>query len=84
MPQVVSKEQLRHAMHFKKLYSRYQEVRELIPLGGYQPGNDPEMDQAVLAHPKLVAFLQQEMDELAGWDTVNDQMNQLIQELNLG
>ncbi|AJR07788.1 flagellar protein export ATPase FliI [Photobacterium gaetbulicola] len=84
MPQVVSKEQLGYAMRFKRLYSRYQEVRELIPLGGYQPGNDPEMDQAVMAHPKLVAFLQQAMDEKADWETVNGQMTQLIQELNLG
>ena len=52
--------------------------------GRYQPGNDPEMDQAVMAHPKLVAFLQQEMDEKADWNTVTGQMSQLIEELNLG
>ena len=84
MPQVASKEQLRQAMRFKQLYSRYQEVRELIPLGGYQPGNDPEMDKAVQAHPNLVAFLQQEMDEQADWDTVTGQLSQLMEALKVG
>lgn len=37
MPLVVDKPQVENVMQFKHLYSRYQEVKELIPLGGYQP-----------------------------------------------
>ncbi|MDX9873919.1 MAG: flagellar protein export ATPase FliI [Spongiibacteraceae bacterium] len=63
MPQVVSDEQQALALRFRRLFARYQQVRELLPLGAYQPGHDPEMDEAVNRYPRLAAFLQQGLDE---------------------
>jgi flagellum-specific ATP synthase len=65
MPQVVDKTQLRLATRLRQLYGKYHQVRELLPLGGYQPGADPEMDLAVNLYPKIEAFLRQEVDELS-------------------
>ena len=39
--------------------SRYNEVRDLLPLGGYQAGQDPEMDLAVRVYPEMARFLRQ-------------------------
>src|SRR5690606_9435210 len=39
------------AARFRRLLSRYQTVRELIPLGGYHAGQDPELDLAVKSYP---------------------------------
>jgi len=63
MPQVVAAEQLALATRLRQLSGRYQQVRELLPLGGYQAGLDPEMDEAVRRHPALARFLQQGLQE---------------------
>ncbi|MGL5495675.1 MAG: FliI/YscN family ATPase [Aeromonas sobria] len=51
--------QLALIQQFRRYYSLYQQVRELIPLGGYQVGHDPEMDKAVAIHTQLLQYLQQ-------------------------
>jgi len=45
MPQVVPPEWQALAVNLRQLWGRYQQVRELLPLGGYQPGADPQMDE---------------------------------------
>lgn len=63
MPQVVDKAHLVKAQQLKKYYAKYQQIKELIPLGGYQVGKDVDMDYAVQIYPKIAAFLQQDTDE---------------------
>ncbi|MGF1698138.1 flagellar protein export ATPase FliI [Vibrio lamellibrachiae] len=84
MPLVVSKEQVQDIMQFKQCYGRYQEVKELIPLGGYQPGNDPLMDTAVRVYPNLMNFLQQSQEEASSLDDSTLQLKTLIEEVSNG
>ncbi|ULH04762.1 lateral flagellar FliI-like assembly ATPase LfiI [Aeromonas caviae] len=63
MPQVVSPEWQGLAVNLRQLWGRYQQVRELLPLGGYQPGADPQMDEAVQRYPAIASFLQQGIQE---------------------
>ncbi|WP_264874552.1 flagellar protein export ATPase FliI [Vibrio agarivorans] len=84
MPLVVDKPQVQNVMQFKHLYSRYQEVKELIPLGGYQPGNDEVMDTAVRVYPALMSFLQQSQDEASAFEQSQQQLAQLIGEISNG
>jgi flagellum-specific ATP synthase len=51
------------ANNFRQLYSNYLQVKELLPLGGYQPGQDPELDKSVSMYPQLRAYLQQSANE---------------------
>ncbi len=51
------------ARRFRKLYSTYQANRDLISVGAYRPGNNPELDEAVDFHPRLAEFLQQGVNE---------------------
>ena len=51
------------ARRFRKLYSTYQANRDLISVGAYRPGNNPELDEAVDYYPRLVEFLQQGVNE---------------------
>ncbi|WP_428449273.1 flagellar protein export ATPase FliI [Photobacterium nomapromontoriensis] len=76
MPQVVSPEQLAQAQRTKQLYARYRQVQDLISLGGYQPGQDPQLDLAVRSYPAICQFLQQRMDEKV---TLQDSQMQLLQ-----
>uniref|UniRef100_UPI000D34C0EB flagellar protein export ATPase FliI n=1 Tax=unclassified Variovorax TaxID=663243 RepID=UPI000D34C0EB len=48
---------------FKQMLSRYQRNRDLISVGAYAPGHDPQLDQAIAMYPRIEAFLQQPMDE---------------------
>ncbi|MEG0009475.1 MAG: lateral flagellar FliI-like assembly ATPase LfiI [Aeromonas sp.] len=63
MPQVVPPEWQTLAVNLRQLWGRYQQVRELLPLGGYQPGADPQMDEAVQRYPAIAGFLQQGIHE---------------------
>ena len=44
----------------------YEDMAELIRLGAYKAGTNPEVDNAVMLHPKLETFLAQKKDEQAG------------------
>lgn len=68
MPNLVSKEQAEFARIFKRLYSRYQRSHDLISVGAYVAGNDPELDQAIERYPSLASFLQQDMFQQESYD----------------
>ncbi|MCB1754137.1 MAG: flagellar protein export ATPase FliI [Gammaproteobacteria bacterium] len=63
MNTVSTSEQLRLARRFRQLYSKFQQNRDLINVGVYQRGSDPEIDAAIEAWPRLMAFLRQETNE---------------------
>jgi flagellum-specific ATP synthase len=42
---------------------RYARVRDLLPLGAYVPGGDPESDRAVELYPRIETFLRQGVNE---------------------
>lgn len=51
------------AQQFKKLYSTYEQNRDLISVGAYQKGSDARIDEAIDYHPRLIDFLQQDMNQ---------------------
>ncbi len=63
MPAVVNKEQMQAAQRFRKVYSAYRQQRDLIAVGAYQKGADAQVDQAIAMWPRILKFLQQEVDE---------------------
>ncbi|MES2238435.1 MAG: flagellar protein export ATPase FliI [Pseudomonadota bacterium] len=65
MNNLVPPEHLELARQFKQLYTRYQRARDLLSVGAYAAGTDPLLDRAIAIYPRLEAFLQQSIDELA-------------------
>lgn len=63
MPKCLSAQQNALVVKAKKLISRYEDMEELIKLGAYRKGSDPEVDQAILRYPHLEDFLGQDKDE---------------------
>lgn len=59
MQNIVSEEHLKLMQRFKQLSSRYQQNRDLIAIGAYTAGADPETDMAIERFPHLRAFIQQ-------------------------
>ncbi|SFX22210.1 flagellar protein export ATPase FliI [Marinospirillum alkaliphilum] len=63
MPQIISAEHLSWVYRFKQLYARYQQNRDLINVGAYTRGSDPEIDLAIALMPAMRQFLRQPLDE---------------------
>jgi len=66
MHNVTDQRQLQLARTLKALYSRYQRNRDLVAVGAYVAGADPQTDLAIRLYPQVAAFLQQDMREGAG------------------
>ena len=63
MPHCLTQEQNKLVTKAKKLISRYEDMEELIKLGAYRKGSDPEVDEAILRYPNLEKFLSQDKEE---------------------
>jgi len=59
MNQVVPDSQQQLASRFRQVYATYQENRDLLAVGAYQPGNNAQLDEAVALWPSIVEFLRQ-------------------------
>lgn len=81
MPAVASREHLRAAQRFRQVYSAYRQQRDLIAVGAYQKGSDPQVDQAIEMWPQLREFLQQEVDEPMGLATAVEKLDELVAEV---
>lgn len=47
----------------RRLISSYENMAELIKLGAYRRGSDPEIDEAIRLYPALEAFMTQQKDD---------------------
>lgn len=63
MQNIVAEDHVKMMQRFKQLLSRYQQNRDLISIGAYTPGADPETDMAIERFPHLRAFIQQGLRE---------------------
>ena len=63
MPDIVEAEHLQMARDLRRLYSTYQQNKDLISVGAYRMGSDLRIDQAIAKNPAIMTFLQQSMDE---------------------
>ncbi len=75
MTAIAPREQLDAARRTRQLLARLSKARDLIQIGAYAPGHDPELDAAVRLRPALDALLQQDMHERA---TLADSRTQLL------
>jgi len=78
MPQVVADDHVSQAQRFKQLYSRYQQARDLISVGAYQKGSDPETDLAIERMPAMRSFLQQGLNESAPFKDARRALTDII------
>jgi flagellum-specific ATP synthase len=74
MPAVTSREHILMAATARKHLATYEKARDLVNIGAYVSGSDPEIDQALQVLPALTAFLQQENKEVSPFE---DTLNQL-------
>nr|WP_241503692.1 flagellar protein export ATPase FliI [Ferruginivarius sediminum] len=66
MPACNSKAENELITQARRLLSTYEDMGELIRIGAYKAGSDPQVDQAIHYNPRLEAFLGQDKSERAG------------------
>lgn len=68
MSEITPNRQQLAAIRFRRLMSLYLENRDLMLMGGYQVGQDPELDEAVALWPKITNFIKQAPNQSASFD----------------
>lgn len=60
------------ARRLKRLLATYQQAEDLLAIGAYKPGGQPELDEAVQLYPAIRQFLVQERDAPAPFDETRE------------
>lgn len=78
MHAIVDKQQFKFVHKFKQLFSSYQRNRDLVAVGAYSAGNDPQIDMAIEKYPFLEAYLRQDIDENVSSEEAQSQLTKLF------
>jgi len=74
--------QLDQVQHLRRLMSAFDEARDLVEIGAYRPGADPDVDEYLARRADITAFLQQDMlqvaDSAESWAQLDALLNRPI------
>jgi flagellum-specific ATP synthase len=80
MPGCNSEEENTLVLHARRLMAAYANMEELIRLGAYRVGSDPEVDEAIRYHDALEGFLRQDKDAGCSMSEGYDQLAGILME----
>jgi flagellum-specific ATP synthase len=75
---ITTAEQRSDAAELRRLMAAHRDVRELVEIGAYVPGTNPDADRATAIWPQITAFLRQGLDEKAAAADSWQALRQLI------
>ena len=80
MPDIVSQSHFQRAMIFNEIIATYNEAEDLINIGAYSKGSNPQVDHALSKINSLMTFLKQDMYEKTIFESSIQRLNELIEE----
>ena len=78
MPAVASPEHGAAASRLRALLAAHERVRDLVALGAYRSGSDPEADRALARLPEIEAFLRQGVEERVAFEETVARLQELV------
>jgi len=81
MSSVVSQEHASAALRIKALLAAYRRASDLIAIGAYKDGSDPEVDKAIRFKSKIDAFMRQGVEEGISLDESVRALANLVREI---
>ena len=78
MDEIADGKHIEAARMFRRLVSLYLENRDLILMGGYPPGQDPDLDMAVNLWPQLMELIRQNGAEKAAFGASRNALVSLL------
>ena len=79
MPKVTSKEHQASAARARRHLAVYEKARDLINIGAYVSGSDPDIDLAIKTNPALTDFLQQDQNDHSSYEDTTTILNEVTQ-----
>jgi flagellum-specific ATP synthase len=83
MTDIVEEQHLQHAQDITRLIAIYRDIEDLVNIGAYAVGSNPEHDLAVQSNDVINNFLQQEMHDGVGYAQAVNQLKELISQIQL-
>ena len=68
MPMVCSADQMEQARDIRETLATYHDIEDLVSIGAYKRGAQPQTDRALDLHAPILKFLKQRKDEASTWD----------------
>ena len=78
MPDIIGEDHRLRAMEFNEILSSYNEAEDLINIGAYVKGSNPQIDHALSKIQSLRIFLKQDMMEKAKFDQTVTRLKKII------
>ncbi|MCK4711218.1 MAG: hypothetical protein KAU21_21585, partial [Gammaproteobacteria bacterium] len=82
MSAVVSNDHLLAAQKFRQTYSIYEQNKDLINVGAYVEGANPDVDESIRLHSSQLEFLRQDRQEAVSWDNSLNHLASILQNSN--
>jgi flagellum-specific ATP synthase len=80
MSSVIAPEHTAAAQQVKSLMAAYRRASDLITIGAYKEGSDPEVDKAIRLKPRIDAFLRQQIHESISFTESVNMLQSLTEE----
>jgi FliI/YscN family ATPase len=77
MPALTTKDHLQLASFARKNLAVYEKVRDLVNIGAYVKGSDPEVDTSLLVMPELTNYLQQSRSDVSSFENTIQSLNEI-------
>lgn len=81
MPAVSTTEHREQAMILRRLMAAYARSEDLVRIGAYKPGSDPDLDRALHARERIRAYLTQDAHERIEFKASLEQLTKLANEV---
>ena len=78
MQTLVSPEELKQSNKLRRLWSVYQQNADLVQVGAYEAGSNPELDEAIRLREQMVDFLRQDMDKGQDYAMTRNQLSHML------
>jgi flagellum-specific ATP synthase len=78
MQNLVAPADLHTANRFRRLWSLYQQNQDLISVGAYEAGSNPDIDQAIALRARLEHFLKQDMHINEDYEKTRQEIRELM------
>jgi flagellum-specific ATP synthase len=78
MQTLLSSEDLKLSNKLRRLWSLYQQNVDLIQVGAYEDGSNPELDEAIRLNDRIVNFLRQDMHISQDYEVTRSQLRDLL------
>ena len=78
MPEIITKEHMQTFGAMKNMIAVYREAEDLINIGAYKQGANPQIDKSIQLHNPIQSFLKQAIEESCTFDQTLEMMREIV------